>query len=127
MALVEINLSKPALVEEIPEPATETARDRAGSSDGSGSAPADRSEDGGSSGGKLKLVGLLAAVAAVGVAVVKLKGRGTDADRSAEYDHGSEPEIGGDESGGRMRKLAGVVGLVAAVASTLLIARKRRN
>jgi len=130
MALIEINLEKPALVEE--RAASRSTSER-GRTDSTGrprprSTATDRSGDGGSSGGgKLKLLGLLAAVVAVGAVVTKLKRRGTDDDRSEAYDHGPEPEIGGDGSGGRMRKVAGLLGLVAAVASTLAVARKRQN
>jgi len=129
MALVEINLKKPALVEEIAEPRSERSRgrDRTEPTDRSESASTGRSER--SSGrGKLKLLGLLAAVIAVGAVVTKLKGRGTDGgEQSGEYEHGPEPEIGGDESSGRIGKVAGLLGVVAAVVSTVAIAYKRRT
>jgi hypothetical protein len=129
MALIEINLEKPALVEERAASRSASERGRTDSPHRSGSDSFDRSGDGDSSGGgKLKLLGLLAAVVAVGAVVAKLKGRGSDdGDQSRAYDHGPEPEIGGDESGGRMRKVAGLLGLVGAIASTLAIARKGRT
>lgn len=125
MALLEINLEKPALVEEYQYPGETPA----GSSEGTTSESGSES----SGGGKGRLVGLLAVVAGVGLLVWKLKNRGgtdqTDFEEfeSEEYEHGPEPEIGGDESGGRKRKVASVLGLVVAVASLVAAVRKRRS
>lgn len=129
MAIIEVNLRKPALVEEHPGRTESTTGSgirgaASGAIDRSG-----RSRGGSSGGGKAKLVGLLAAVVAVGAVAMKLRGRGGDGDenQSQEYEHGPEPEIGGDESGGRMRKVAGLLGLVVALASVGAAARKRRE
>ncbi|PSP54955.1 hypothetical protein BRC82_08160 [Halobacteriales archaeon QS_1_67_19] len=115
MALLEVNLEKPALVEEYQSPG-ETA----------GDSTADATVD--PSGGKGKLLGLLVLLAGIGAAGWKLKHRGTDGGDSAtegdESESESETEFDADESGGVARKIAGVVG--AAVVLGLLV-RKRRK
>lgn len=123
MAIVEINLEKPALVEEH-RSSTETTphTESAGSSRKSSS----------SGGSKGKLVVVLAAVAAVGLLVRKLRNRGGDSGTpdeprasETEYEHGPEPEIGGDESGGRKRRFAGAIGLVVALVGLVAVVRRR--
>ncbi|WP_137286386.1 hypothetical protein [Halorussus salinisoli] len=130
MALLEINLEKPALVEEYQYPGeTSTGTQSTG----------DTTDSESSGGGKGKLLGLLAVVAGVGLLVWKLKSRGgteqtevTEFEEEQEYEHGPEPDIGqddvgSDESGGVKRKAAGFLGLVVAVVSLVSVARKRRN
>ncbi|NHN61095.1 MULTISPECIES: hypothetical protein [Halorussus] len=133
MAILEINLEKPALVEEYqyPDrtPAGTQSADESTSSEGSTSAD----ESASSGGGKGKLVGLLAVAAGVALLAWKLKSGGseqTDFDEfesDEEYDHGPEPEIGGDESGGAKRKVASALGLATAVVSLVAVVRKRRS
>ena len=134
MAILEINLEKPALVEEY-QYANETPAGTQSTGDRStpSGEPRSSGESESSGGGKGKLVGLLALAAGVGLLVWKLKSGGseqTDFDEfesDEEYEHGPEPEIGGDESGGAKRKVASALGLVTAVVSLAAVVRKRRS
>lgn len=122
MALLEVTLEKPALVEEYQQSGTAPVR--------SGTTAESESNSESSGGGKGKLVGLLAVLGGVGLLAWKLKARGSDTEQSefgeTESEHGPEPDIGADESGGAKRKVAGILGLVVAIAS-LAAARKRRG
>jgi hypothetical protein len=127
MAILEINLEKPALIEEYqyPEQTGRTA------SAGRGRASAASTSSGGNKG---KLLGLLAVLAGVGVMVWKIRGRGgteqTEFDEfeaESEYEHGPDPEIGGDESGGRTRKVAGLLGFAVALVTVVAAVRKARK
>lgn len=128
MAILEINLEKPALVEEYQYPGGTTV----GKTKPGESSRGDRSSSGG--GGKGKLVGLLAVLAGVGLLAWRLKRRGSTEqsdfedfeEQSQEYEHGPEPEIGGDE-GGAKRKVASVLGLVVALVSVVAAVRKARS
>ena len=133
MAILEINLEKPALIEEYQYP-DETGRPASASR---GRASAESTSSGGNKG---KLLGLLAVLAGVGVMVWKLKSRsGTEQtdfdefdqeeefDEEGEYEHGPEPEIGGDESGGRTRKVAGLLGFAVALVTIIAAVRKARK
>ncbi|NEU58888.1 hypothetical protein [Halorussus sp. MSC15.2] len=125
MAIVEINLEKPALVEEY-RYSGETSEGTQSSATHSKSSSGSKS----SGGGKGKLLGLLALVAAVGVLVWKRKSGGSGGQSQSEegqYEHGPEPEIGGDESGGPKRKVASALGLMVAVATLGAAVRKRRR
>lgn len=137
MAILEINLEKPALVEEFPAERTGWDRTETRTTDRTGSKRtrtrlADRT---GSkrSGGKGKLLGLLVAVAGIAMLARRLRNRGSDTDAEfetaddTEYEHGPEPEIGGDESGGRKRKVAGALGLVVTLVGVLAVARRRSD
>ncbi|MFC7081575.1 hypothetical protein [Halorussus caseinilyticus] len=126
MAILEINLEKPALLEEYQYPGETTAK--------SGESPENSGATEPSSGGKAKLLALLAVVAGVGLLVWKLTNRGdteqADLDEfegEGEYEHGPEPEIGGDESGGAKRKVAGILGFAVAVVGLVGVVRKRRS
>jgi hypothetical protein len=138
MALLEINLEKPALVEEYQYPGETTV----GETEPGEPSPGDASSGGGG-GWKGKAVGLLAVLAGAAVLAWKLKGRsGTEqADfeefethesemqetESEEYEHGPEPEIGSDEGGGAARKVASALGLVVALAGVAAALRKVRR
>ncbi|MFC4448787.1 hypothetical protein [Halorussus aquaticus] len=126
MAIVEINLKKPALVEEYRYPG-ETSEGTQSSATHSSSDSKSTSDSKSSGDGKGKLLGLLALVAAVGVLVWKRKSGGSGGESEEEYEHGPEPEIGGDESGGPTRKVASALGLVVAVATLGAAVRKRRR
>lgn len=133
MAIVEINLEKPALVEEYQYPGETSERTQSSASRSESSASRSESVSGSKSsgGGKGKLLGLLALVAAVGVLFWKLKsgasGDQTGTEGNEKYEHGPEPEIGGDESGGAKRKVASALGLMVAVATLGAAVRKRRR
>jgi hypothetical protein len=140
MAILEINLEKPALIEEYqyPEKRSESTSQTGATASGS------KSSGGGMKG---KLVGLLVVLTGVGAVVWKLKGGGsteqTDFDEfdegtgmgeESEYEHGPEPDIGADESDiggneneGRTRTVAGLLGFVVAVVAVVTAARKARN
>lgn len=119
MAILEINLEKPALVEERRSPgeARRSASERERSTDSGRS----------SGGGKGKLALGLAVLAGVAVLAWRLKSGGSDEHDSEEYDHGPDPEIGGDERGGVAGKVAGAVGLAVALASVAAAARRVRS
>ena len=127
MAILEINLEKPALVEEYQYPGETTAGK---------TKPGESSRGGKSSGGKGKLVGLLAVLAGVGLLAWKLKSRKSGSkqsdfedfdEQSQQYEHGPEPEIGGDQSGGAKRKVASVLGLAVALVGVVAAVRKARS
>ena len=118
MAILEINLEKPALVEEHRSPgeAGRSASERERSTD------SERS-----SGGKGKLALGLAVLAGVAVLAWRLRSGDSDEYESNEYDHGPDPEIGGDERGGVAGKVAGAVGLGVALASVVAAVRGVRR
>jgi hypothetical protein len=148
MAILEVNLEKPALVEEY-QPRNESPAETARQSDvrEESDLAADGSTD--SSGGvKGKLLGLLAVAAGVGLLVWKLKSRGgseqtdfeefeaggesraefdADEESGTEFESGAEFEAEAEfeTDGGGKKKAAGILGLV--VAAVGLVAVKRRN
>ena len=132
MAILEINLEKPALVEEY-QYANETPAGMQSIGDWSASSSESKSSGGSESsgGGKGKLVGLLVVAAGVALLAWKLKSGGSGGSElqgdSDKYEHGPEPEIGGDESGGAKRKVASALGLATAVVSLVAVVRKRRS
>ncbi|WP_435180934.1 hypothetical protein [Halorussus sp. AFM4] len=133
MAILEINLEKPALVEEY-QPAERTQADRQSTGEGSTARSSSGSKSSGGSessgGGKAKLVGLLAVAAGIALLAWKLKGGSGGSELqgdSEKYEHGPEPEIGGDRSGGAKQKVASVLGLATAVVSLAAVVRKRRS
>lgn len=118
MALLEINLEKPALLEEYQYP---------------GETPAESGEATGvesSGGGRGRLVAVLALVG-VGLLAWRLRGRGTEQSDLGDFDEesetGPEPEIGGGESGSSRGRVAGLLGLAVVVAGLGAVARKRRD
>ena len=125
MAILEINLEKPALVEEYQYPG-ETTEEAAEES------TADSSSSGG---GKVKLLGLLGVLAGVGLLVWKLKNRGsteqTDFEEFEEYDEKSYEEesyeFESEESGGAKRKVAGLLGLAVGLVGLVAAVQKRRK
>lgn len=107
MAIVEINLEKPALVEEYQFP-DETSGRTSGTSQ--------------SSGGKAgKLVGLLVVLAGLGAAVWKLKQSGDD---QSEFGEQTEFETEASGVGG---KAAGAAGFAVTLVVLALAVRKRRK
>ncbi|WP_135854909.1 hypothetical protein [Halorussus salinus] len=137
MAILEINLEKPALIEEYQFPA-ESSAGHAVASESAESEATDSgaSDSGGSGGSKGKLVGLLAVAAGVGLLVWKLKNRGGDDqtdfdefetdDESEADDESPEWEI--EEDGGSSKgKVAGLLGLVVAAVGLVVAVQKRRN
>lgn len=126
MALLEINLEKPALVEEYQFPSETPAGEAVARKRATDRSESSRGQSSG--GGKGKLVGLLAALAGVGVLAWKLKQLGGDGEsvQSQEYEHGPEPDIGSDE-GGVTKKVAGLVGFAVALVGLALAVQKRRK
>lgn len=126
MALLEVNLEKPALIEEYQYP-SEMAERRVET------AKTSKTSESSTGGGKAKLVGLLAVVVGIGLLGWKLKNRGSGSEseqtdfEEEEYEHGPEPDIGAEEGGRSKRKVAELLGLVVAVASLAAAARKRRE
>jgi hypothetical protein len=140
MAILEINLDRPALIEEYRFPdEMDGSTGRAGSK----SAKRTGSKSKSSGGMKGKLVGLLVVVAAVGVAVWKLKSssgsKQTDFDEfdeegdheEGEYEHGPDPDIGADKKYEVKRKakgkVTGLLGLAVALVTVVSVVRKARN
>jgi hypothetical protein len=128
MAILEINLEKPALVEEYQYPGEGTE----------GPAEESAAESSSSGGGKGKLLGLLGVLAGVGLLVWKLKNRGsteqTDFEEFEEpdYDEESYEEESyefesEDESGGAKRKVAGLLGLAVGFVGLVAAVQKRRQ
>lgn len=116
MALIEVNLKKPAIVEERP-----------GSGESSAGRRSARAKPTSGGGGTGKLVGLLAVLFGVGLVVIKMRGSDdTEMETDVETESTYEPVEPESESGGA-RKLAGALGLVVAVASVAVAARKRRR
>ena len=114
MALIEINLEKPALLE------SETRRGASGTETTKRTSKRRTSEsDGGS--GLGKLLGLLVLVAGVGLLAWKLRG-GSDDEETEEY--GVEDEFEKSESSGGKGKLVGALGLLVALVG-VGAARKR--
>jgi len=113
MAIIEINLEKPALIEERRYPGASGSASESSSASSSG-------------GNKGKLLGVLALAVGVAVLAWKLKSGGSDDYDSEEYEHGPEPEIGGERSGVR-GKVAGMVGFAVALVSVVAAVRKARN
>lgn len=123
MAILEINLEKPALIEEYQFPAESSAAPAVESSE---------SDTGESSSGSLKgkLVGLLAVAAGIGLLVWKLKSRGgdqTDLNEFETEDETPEWETEADGDGGSKGKVAGLLGLVVAAVGLLAAVQKRRS
>lgn len=134
MAIIEVNLEKPALVEEHQYPGQETVKSGQTAAKSGPTTQKSSSKSDSSGGGKAKLLGLLGVLAGVGVLVWKLKNRGgTEQTHSGDekYEHGPEPEIGGDETGsdegGAKGKVAGLLGLVVGVVGLVVAVQKRRN
>ena len=132
MAILEINLEKPALVEEYQYPGETTV----GRTESGEPSRGDTSSGDSGGGGKGKLVALLAVLAGVAVVAWKLKSRrGAEqsdfedfesGEQSQEYEHGPDPEIGGDE-GGAKQKVASVLGLTVALVGIVAAVRKARS
>lgn len=132
MAILEINLEKPALVEEYQYPSETTV----GKTEPGEPSHGERSSGDSGGGGKGKLVALLAVVAGAAVLAWKLKSSGGSEqadfedfepeEQSQEYEHGPDPEIGSDE-GGAKQKVASVLGLVVALVSVVAAVRKVRS
>jgi len=112
MAILEINLEKPALVEERRYP-------------GASESEAERQPSDDSGGGRGKLLGLLVVLAGVAALAWKLKSGGSEYEHEEAYEHGPEPEIGGDD--GMRSKVAGVVGLAVALVSLVAAVRRVRS
>ncbi|WP_135829816.1 hypothetical protein [Halorussus halobius] len=125
MAILEINIEKPALVEEYRSP--DEMRERVAATGRDRSTSDDRS----SGGSKGKVVAALAVLAGVAVLAWRLHSGGSDdgddSPGDGEYDHGPEPEIGGDERGGVRGTVAGAVGLAVALASVVAAVRRVRR
>ncbi|WP_135826845.1 hypothetical protein [Halorussus ruber] len=130
MAILEINLEKPALVEEYQYPGEET--------EGPAEESPAESTSNSSGGGKAKLLGLLGVLAGVGLLVWKLKNRGsteqTDFEEFEEpdydeegYEEDSYEFESEDESGGAKRKVAGLLGLAVGLVGLLAAVQKRRK
>jgi hypothetical protein len=129
MALIEVNLEKPALVEEYRYPGETTESEPSGERS--------RSKSDSSGGSKAKLLGLLGVLAGVGLLVWKLKRRGGSeqtefgSEEFGEQESEPEPEIGGGDRGGASDgakgKVAGLLGLVVAVAGLAVAVQKRRS
>lgn len=123
MAIIEINLEKPALVEE---------RRSRGASSGQSKSASKRTGSGGS-GGRGKLLGLLAVLAGIGLLVARMRGGGeTEVDVGMEtgsMDEMDEMDEDATESasGGGMGRFAGALGLVVALASVVAVVLKRRS
>jgi hypothetical protein len=125
MAILEVNLEKPALIEEYQYPGESSGRSKSSSNQSS------------SGGGKGKLFAVLAVVAVVGMLAMKMKssGKGGEAKHSGgdqeEYEHGPDPEIGGDKKYEVKRKVkskfTGILGIAVAVVGLAVAAWKRRN
>jgi len=124
MAILEINLEKPALIEEYQFPAESSSRPTVESESGD-------SEANDSSSGSLKgkLVGLLAVAAGVGLLVWKLKNRGGDQTDFDEFETDDEsPEWKTEEDdGGSKGTVAGLLGLVVAAVGLVVAVQKRRR
>ncbi|WP_128477184.1 hypothetical protein [Halorussus pelagicus] len=138
MAILEINLEKPALIEEYQFPTDSSARttqSEVRERSETGQQSDDDSDESESSGGlKGKLLGLLVVAAGVGLAVWKFKNRGgseqTDFDEfetEAEFDADEGTEVEFETDGGGKKKTAGVVGLAVAVVGLVAAVQKRRN
>ncbi len=136
MAIIEVNLEKPALVEEYQFPKDSAVGSAVESETPASESRASESDESESSGGvKGKLLGLLAVAAGVGLLVWKLKSRGGDeqtdfdefeTDDESETDESPEWEI--EEDGGSSKgKVAGLLGLVVAAVGLLVAVQKRRN
>ncbi|WP_158055257.1 hypothetical protein [Halorussus halophilus] len=108
MALIEINLEEPALLE---------SQTRSG-----GSKTEKKQKTSKRGGGKGKLLGLLVLVAGVSLLALKLRG-GSDEEQEAV---GVEDEFEKSESGGGKGKLVGALGLLVALVG-VGAARKRRK
>lgn len=116
MALLEINLRKPALMEEVvSEDAESSTRGRAGRA-----AKTEEKDGGGSALGKLAMVGFIVAALVIARAV-----------RSRRSSSESEPEgievpieDGSSESGGQGRRIAGIV---LAVLGAVALARRMQS
>jgi len=129
MALIEVNLEKPALVEEYRYPGETTETETSGEQS--------RSKPDSSGGSKAKILGLLGVLAGIGLLVWKLKSRGGSDQTEfgsggfGEQESEPEPEIGGEdrgsESGGAKGKVAGLLGLVVAVVGLAVAVQKRRS
>lgn len=127
MAILEINLEKPALVEEYQYPGETTVGETAPGETHRGDA-----DGGGSAAGKL--VSFLVVLGGAAVLAWLLRRRGGaeqtdfedfDTDQSREYEHGPEPEIGGDSGGGAKSKVASLLGLVVVVAAAAAVRKAR--
>ncbi|WP_276299881.1 hypothetical protein [Halorussus lipolyticus] len=121
MAILEINLEKPALVEEYQYPARTTAESET---------PTEESAETDSSGGsKAKVLGLLGVLAGVGLLVWKLKTRGGS--EQTDFEDFDDPEFDDEEftsdEGGSKGKVAGLLGLVVGVGGLLVAVQKRRS
>ncbi|UPW01999.1 hypothetical protein M0R88_07865 [Halorussus gelatinilyticus] len=137
MAILEINLEKPALVEEYQFPEDSAVGSAVESETTTSESGASESGDSGSSGGvKGKLLGLLAVAAGIGLLVWKLKSSGDeqtefeDFETEAEDEDDSpewEIEEDGGSGGGSKGKVAGLLGLVVAVVGLAAAVQKRRN
>ena len=122
MAIIEINLEKPALVEE---------RQRRGASSEK-SASARKRSGSGRSGGRGKLLGLLAVLAGLGILVARMRGGGeTKVDVGMETGSMDEmDEMDGGDAGsasGGVGRFAGALGLAVALASVVAVVLKRRS
>ena len=121
MAIIEINLEKPALIEERPG---------RGASSGQSKSSRKRSSSGGSSRGKL--IGLLAVLAGIGLLVARMRGGGeTEVDvgmKTGSMDEMDEIDEDTTESaGGGMGRFAGALGLAVALVGVVVAALKRRR
>ncbi|USZ69435.1 hypothetical protein NGM10_06795 [Halorussus salilacus] len=117
MALIEVNLHKPAIIEE--RPGTGGSTDRART--------AGKRSDSDSGGRAVKLVGLLALVVGIGLLAARLRGGG-DTGVRAGAEVGSMDETDESEGGsGGAGKVVGALALVVATASVALAVAKRRR
>jgi hypothetical protein len=129
MAILEINLEKPAVIEEYQHP---EKRGKSTSRTGTKSKS--------SGGNKGKLVGLLAVLVGVTVMAWKLRGRGgteqadfdetSESETEGEYDHGPDPEIGGDKKYEVKRKVkskvSGALGIAVVAIGLAVVAALRK-
>lgn len=119
MAILQVNLEKPALVEEYRYP------------DATSGGTAESAEASGSSGGRAgKLLGLLAVAVGVGLLVWKRRRGGSE--QSEFDDAGTEAEFEADvefeaDSGGGKGKAAGVLGVLVGVVGLAVALQKRRR
>lgn len=132
MAIIEVNLEKPALVEEYQFPKDSAVGSAVESETATSESGASESDESESSGGvKGKLLGLLGVLAGVGLLVWKLKSRGgseqTDFEDFDDPEFGDESDFASDDESGSKGMVAGLLGLVVGVVGLVVAVQKRRS